>query len=226
MTAIICALYDEAFELLKTLYPAKANGIRYYIGVIKDTPVSLYLSRPGLPNREKIRRFLRLYDFHTCINIGFAGALKNNLEVGQLLKVSEVQDFCKNKIKINKTGVKLTSVNHPVVEVSEKNDLHLLTGSDIVDMEAYRLIELLREPEFATIEAQVLKIVGDRLSDRDYLEKEEYMRSYFKSRSIIEKLKIIFNTGVADFFILYRRKKKLQKKLKSSLFHILVGQQK
>lgn len=221
MTAIICALYDEAYELIKKLYPNQKEGIRFYSGWLCDEFVAVFLIKPGFTKRQKLRRFLRLYPFTRAVSLGFAGALNNSLSLGDHCKVSSVQDFCYEKIFLAKGGHSLVTVGEVLTDISEKNDLQLLTGAQLVDMEGYRLAQLFNEKEFHSISFSIYKIVGDTFADANYLEREVQFRGFFSSYRYIDKIRIVWKAGLYSSYLLYRRKRFLQNQLASLAYKLL-----
>ena len=118
---------------------------------------------------------------------------------------------------------KLLTVDEPVFSVEDKEHLFYQTGCDIVDMEGAILCQILTDNfidfknknmdhNILNMPLTIWKVIGDTYDDEKYLVKEQYMRSFFSTFSFLKKINIIFHTGLS-FFVLYYKKKILQKKL-------------
>ncbi|MES0491337.1 MAG: hypothetical protein ABUK01_15190 [Leptospirales bacterium] len=218
MVAITCALFDEAFELIRILKNEKIDGVSQFNGVIGHVPVSLFLTRPGFHRKAKFNKWLTQHPFQAFINTGFAGSLQAGFKVGDICPISSVKHYKKRKkfsLKVHgKNSQKTYSLcTSPTIAntLDEKEDIYHNSKCQLVDMEAWNLLEILKKQK-QDLPLRVVKIVGDLPEEGDLLKHEEKMRSYFSSFKTLEKLKIIGQTGIS-FVPLYKRKKMLQKKL-------------
>ena len=215
MTGIIIALYEEFLPLKHSLSFRRINGVGQYNGFLFDKPVSVYLCGPNLKHRSKMLKWFEQHRFSRILNIGFAGALRPGLELGQACKIKMILQKKNNPFRICiEKGEYLITVENPVFSYDEKEDLFLSEKAGLVDMEAYKIAETISMTEHVKLPSfSVLKIVGDLYGDAFYLKKEAPFRSFFTRRRIFEKLKIILATGLQNSWFLYQRKKFLQKRL-------------
>lgn len=219
MVGIVIALYDEALPILKRLSFVNENGIRHYRGRLARKEVAVFLCKPGVASLSKVRRFLSLYDYEYFLNIGYAGALKPGLQVGDVLvphtfkkvglKQNELKPiasgFEQYGIGEKGRGCVIVSADKPVFDSAEKAQLAL--DADIVDMESYKLAKIFHEQSVPSL---IVKIIGDSLDD-SFLESETHFRNFFSTKNPKEKFRIWLHTGVFSAFKVYSRKKKLQK---------------
>ena len=97
MVGIICALYDESVEITRQLKFVKIEGIAQYSGTISNVQVSLFLTGPGIKKRSALVKWLRQHKFQHIINLGLAGALKKEAEVGESGVAGEVYYYLNGK---------------------------------------------------------------------------------------------------------------------------------
>lgn len=92
------------------------------------------------------------------LNVGFAGALNQNLPLGQVVWVMEVVNGQTNeKVKIDSSvhnlltefadkeslpKVRLLTSKNPITNSSLRDELRQKTGADIVDMEGFNIFEM------------------------------------------------------------------------------------
>jgi nucleoside phosphorylase len=176
MTGILLATKTEAYFLLKHLSPVKKEGIYHYRGRIAGKNSALYLTRPGVPAREQLRRFLRLYAFDGIISTGACGNLTSELKNGDRVRVSLATAPGKKTISLANHGRPCVSVQHLVTEDKVKADLRLQTRADIIDMETYAIASVMAEKEFARIRFSATRIVDDLPGEENYLIKEKMLR--------------------------------------------------
>jgi len=176
VTGILLATKTEAYFLLKYLSPVKKEGIYHYRGRIAGKNAALYLTRPGMPAREQLRRFLRLYSFDAILNTGACGNLTPELKNGDFVRVSLATAPGKKTIPITGTGRPCVSVQHLVIEDHVKADLRRQTGADILDMETYAIASVMAEKEFARIPFSATRVVDDLPGEENYLIKEKMLR--------------------------------------------------
>jgi len=228
MVAVIAALYDEVFLLLRELKYTKIDGIPQYTGKINDVSVALYLCKPAAPKIAKLQKFMKQHPFRFYVNAGFAGSLVTKFEYGDPVFAKKVGSFQKENFFLKPEKMKnlfeahnLVTVNQPVFSLEEKEDTYFLSKAEIVDMEAHRLLKASSDIGIKLDKWRILKIIGDMPGDEYFLQKEVAFRDFFSSHGFFKKLKIVRNTGIRTSWFLYKRKKFLQKKLYDSLFKIL-----
>jgi len=167
MLTIISALKSEISPLLQRVCIAEK---------IKLGSGSLYLSenfhflRTGI-GPEKAGKVLKLYlkQFkpHKILNIGLAGKLNPDLNLGEIYSISKIffEDNFPIEIayqqKIN--FVSLLTVDQPVTAASLRNELFKKFNSDLVDMEAYSLAEICIEN---SLHFESIKIISDEADSR------------------------------------------------------------
>jgi len=222
MVAITCALYDEAYEVIRLLKKTKIDGVPHYVGKLLDEDISLFLTKPGFKKKSQFRRWLKLYDFDFIIHTGFAGALKPHFAVGELCHIHTISHSNQNKefqtpdTKNNSiTTHKIVTAKKPVITINEKEDLAHKENASFVDMELWNLFNFVKSENIITPILPV-KIIGDLVGEDEFLEKEIIFRPYFSSRNWKIKLQIIFTLGLG-FIPLYKRKRFLQKTLLARL---------
>ena len=231
MVGILIALYEESQRLLPELSFCRIDGVGQYNGFLRGIPVSVHLCGPGIKKRSLLFKWLRQHKFSFILNIGYAGALTPEFQLGESCKIDvlvktkkddidlilEKSKTKERKIKERKAEkqkkTRLLTTNTTVFGYDEKEDLFLRTACSLVDMEAYRIAEVLKESGFHLGRFTVIKIIGDLPGDALYLRNEKIFRNFFSSRSLLTKLKIVFNAGLNDSWFLYQRKKFLQKRL-------------
>lgn len=235
MVAIVAALFDEVSELVNRLVIDKSSQPTHYRGKIGGVEVALLLVRPGFRKKKEFRRFMMSAPFERLINIGFAGALKPSLQLAEICPISKVipQESLSAKTKgpplllgipgAPESGFCIVEASKPVFSFDDKEELHLRSRADLVDMESAELLRQLAllKKEGLTLQPEIIKIVGDAMADEKFLEKEELMRPFFSTFGWSNQLKIALKTGPA-FFPLYFRKRKLQRTLYSALLEVLL----
>ncbi|RME91028.1 MAG: hypothetical protein D6767_05895, partial [Candidatus Hydrogenedentota bacterium] len=92
MVAIIIALFDEAYELVRTLSFQKKDGVYYYYGNLQNKKIAVFLCKPRVSSLNKVRRFLSLYPYEAIVNIGFAGSLKPYLQQKEVYSIYRIQN--------------------------------------------------------------------------------------------------------------------------------------
>lgn len=226
MVGITCALYDEAFELIKLLTPQKIQSLVHYTGKIGNQDVSLFLTRPAFKkNKNNFLRWLNLYPFSSFIHTGFCGALSANYAVADVCHIGSVSSVSNEHIySISQMpSIKyhsIATVERPLISMEDREDPRL-DKNNLVDMESWYFCNLMahhngqnKAQKAATF--KIIKIVGDIPGETLLMQNEIKMRAYFSSRQITRKLKIAFLTG-PSFFKLYARKRLLQKTLNACI---------
>lgn len=213
MVAILTALYDEAYELIRHFEPEKSGNLKYYRGSIRGAAVVVYLTSPGIRYSGRLQKFLELMNPGRIILTGFAGALNSNLPCGAICNINSILN---NNTTIHlgtqSDGYSIFSVPQPVITTEERQTLAENIDADLVDMEAGKLYQLLQSIGM-TGKLKICKIIGDTFSDENFLIEEIEFRNFFSSRSNHDKWRIIKKTGILSSLNIYKRKRFLQKKL-------------
>ena len=234
MVGIIIALYEEGYELIKHLSFTKINNIPQYIGTINNIPVSLILVSPGIFKPNKLKQWIELHSFDKIINIGLAGSLIEQLNIGNTFIINKCVTTVIDKSKkhtliteiLNTTQIHipeatLYTASKPIFTSDEKYEIYVKSNAIIVDMELYKLIMIIRQTSFPISNLVSIKIVGDTFIDHTYLNNEIIFRPFFTTKSNIIKIKIIIKMGIFSFIKIYKRKRYLQKKILHELLPLI-----
>lgn len=231
MVGIAIPLYDEAYELLKDLQFEKQKGFRHYCGEVLGTPVSLFLTKPKLTASSSLRAWLHYHNFSVVSLSGFCGALTSKHKLGQSFVMNKIscqleQTTFSALTPQNFSKAHIHCMSHVVSSLEDKEDIHLNTQADLVDMESWRFLKLFyhwqKEKKSNTnCQAVVMKIVGDQYDGEKWLNREVYFRTFFREKKIFPKLKIVFKTGVFSSIRIYRSKRFLQKQLKKEIYKLI-----
>jgi len=223
MLGITCALYDEAVELIPLLKRQKTGSVYHYTGMIENTEVSLFLTGPGLKkNKNKLQNWLHQHQITTLLQTGYCGALNHRYQPGdvcQIGKVSSIESTEEFKMTSPDENHDLLTVGHPIFTMEERDDILLKHKADLIDMEAWHICNLLKN-HFSDVKTSVIKIVGDVPGEELLMEHEVKMRAYFKEFRFLYRIQIAVKTGW-PFFELYKRKRMLQKSLKSAVIKFI-----
>lgn len=201
MTGILLATKSEARFFLKHLAPVKKDGIFHYRGNLAGKNAALYLTRPGVPAKEQLRRFLRLYNFDKIVASGACGNLTSELKHGDAIAVAEASYPGKKNLVLGTKGGRSVTVDHLVSDDRTKADLRAQTSADILDMETYTIAAIMAEKEFAGLPFSVVRIVDDLPGEEKYLAKEKMLRDITATTpSGKPKWRDIWSFGIWDYF--------------------------
>ncbi len=224
MTGLLVALYEEAELIIRELSFHRVHSIAQYNGFVKGRPVSLHLCGPGIQKKSHIFKWLKQHKFERIVNIGYAGALVPGFSIGELCQVSRLSMLSEEDIVLNKkSGEYMVTTNEVIFSYDEKKKLFLRTQAKLVDMEGYSLARILIEAGFALSKLEVFKLIGDLAGDAPYLYKEVKFRNFFTSKRLWQTTAKVASTGLFDSWLLYRRKKFLQKKLFNHILKYMEG---
>lgn len=219
MLGITCALYDEAVEIIKLLHREKSGSVYHYTGTLQGIPVSLFLTGPGLKkNSAKLPGWLNELKITSLIQTGYCGALKTRYRPGDICRIGKVSTPGNSRIFEMTAKLhdhEILTVDHPVITLEDRDDLMIKSNADLVDMEAWKICNLVAKAK-PGIKMTIIKIVGDVPGEETLLKNEINMRSFFRERNMLPRLKIALKTGF-PFFELYARKRMLQKTLKAAI---------
>jgi adenosylhomocysteine nucleosidase len=143
MVAITFALPAESAEFLRCLRDksrADRNGIRIIRGKVDDRTIEVFHTGVGENVcRQRMAKFLHDQHFDYLISAGFAGALNDRLQVGDLLiaknfsTVRPEENFSLSSLQIHMAD--LLTVSALIDSREKRNKLALTSGSVAVDME-------------------------------------------------------------------------------------------
>lgn len=227
MIAVLVALYDEIAPVVRTMQFHREGPLSWYSGKIAGHDVQVFLIGPGVRHPSRLQRFLQAATYSHIVNIGFAGALRCGLKLGDGFNIDRFSRIGQNTSPHQPIQTKLVlghliTAKTVVVTKKQKNDLLSFFEGDVVDLEGALLFETLQSLQM-TQGFLCIKLVGDVYNDLTYLNKEAKFRAFFREPSIYKKVKIILQTGVVASFYIYRRKKKLQNRLEQTLIQVIQG---
>jgi Nucleoside phosphorylase len=142
-TAVTFALPAESSEFLRRLRNksrGNRNGISTIRGIIADREIEVLHTGVGEKVcRERLGKFLEDQQFDLLISTGFAGALNEELQIGDLLVAKnfsaiDLSDRCSlSGVPIHTADLLTTSA---LIDSSEeRNNVARASGADAVDME-------------------------------------------------------------------------------------------
>jgi adenosylhomocysteine nucleosidase len=142
MIAITFALRPESSEFLRLLgnkSRANRNGIGTIRGTIDDRTIEILYTGVGEKVcRERIGKFLQTQQFAFLISAGFAGALNDQLQVGDLLVARNFSTFDLKRSSFSSSAFRmadLLTLPGLIDSREERNHVARTTGAAAVDME-------------------------------------------------------------------------------------------
>jgi adenosylhomocysteine nucleosidase len=144
MIAVTFALPAESSEFLRLLRNksrADRNGVRIIRGDLDDRDIEvLYTGVGEKVCRQRVGRFLQDQQFELLISTGFAGALNEELRVGDLLLAKNFSTIDVNKRRSSFSSLPIHMANlstmPALIDSSEaRNNLARTSGAAAVDME-------------------------------------------------------------------------------------------
>lgn len=144
MIAVTFALPAESSEFLRRLRDQSRtdrNGIRTIRGTIDDREIEVLHTGVGEKVcRKRVEKFLQDQQFDLLISSGFAGALSDELKVGDLLLAKNLSTLDLNKKPSLPSSLPirmadLLTVNALIDSSDERNRIAGESGADAVDME-------------------------------------------------------------------------------------------
>tara|TARA_B110000444_G_C18696238_1_gene526708 strand:- start:129 stop:725 length:597 start_codon:yes stop_codon:yes gene_type:complete len=162
----LTALKAEATPLINQFKLIRDH--KYNFPVFKNHNYSLIVIGVGYPKiKERFSGFFKnksVFKFHKIINIGISGGNKKSVIIGEPYLIKEVLEGASKKsftlfIKQKKISTlkSLTSVKKPIYANSQKY-------IDLVDMEAYKICEILEEYKIID-KLMIIKIVSDYMDE-------------------------------------------------------------
>jgi adenosylhomocysteine nucleosidase len=144
MIAVTFALPAESSEFLSRLgnkSRADRNGIRIIRGRIGDRAIEVFHTGVGEKVcQQRVGNFLREQQFDIFISAGFAGALNDQLQVGDLLVAKnfssvDVNERCSSFSNLPIHMADLFTVPALIDSSDERNKIVRMSGAGAVDME-------------------------------------------------------------------------------------------
>jgi adenosylhomocysteine nucleosidase len=144
MIAVTFALPAESAEFLRYLTDktrAKRNGVRVIRGKIQDRAIEVLHTGVGEKVcRQRLGKFLQDHQFDCLISAGFAGALDNDLKIGDLLLAGNFSTVHLSEMRASLSDLPIHVANLLTVPAlidspEERNKLALTSGAVAADME-------------------------------------------------------------------------------------------
>src|SRR5438876_3905979 len=144
MIAVTFALPAESSEFLRRLRDrtgADRNGVRIIAGKINDRAIEVLHTGVGEKAcRQRVAKFLQDQQFDLLISTGFAGALNDQLKVGDLLLAKNFSTIDPNERRSSFSSLPiyeddLLTVPALIDSSDERNKLAGASGAAAVDME-------------------------------------------------------------------------------------------
>ena len=144
MIAVTFALPAESSEFLRRLRNktrADRNGVRIIRGNVDDRAIEVLHTGVGEKAcRQRVAKFLQDQQFDLLISTGFAGALNDQLKVGDLLLAKnfstiELNNRHKSFSSLPIHGADLLTVRALIDSNDERNKIARTSGAAAVDME-------------------------------------------------------------------------------------------
>ena len=142
--AVTFALPAESSEFLSQLAnksQSGRNGVRIVRGNIGDREVEVMHTGVGEKAcRERLRKFLEDQKFALLISSGFAGALNDEFEVGDLLLAKNFSTIELNRSRSSSSELRIRTADlltlpHLIDSADERNRTARASGASAVDME-------------------------------------------------------------------------------------------
>jgi adenosylhomocysteine nucleosidase len=144
MIAVTFALLAESSVFVRRLRDrtsAERNGVRIVRGKMADQLIEVLHTGVGEKVcRERIEKFLKDQQFDLMISAGFAGALNDELQVGDLLLAKNFSTIDMNQRGLSFSSLPihmadLLTVPAPIDSKDERNRIARASGAAAVDME-------------------------------------------------------------------------------------------
>jgi adenosylhomocysteine nucleosidase len=142
--AVTFALPAESSEFLKRLTnksQSDRNGLSIVRGNIDDRQVEMTHTGVGKKAcKERLQKFLADQEFDLLISSGFAGAVTDEFEVGDLLLAKNFStiELNKSRVSFSELGIRtadLVTLPHLIDSTDERNRIAHASGAEAVDME-------------------------------------------------------------------------------------------
>jgi nucleoside phosphorylase len=144
MIAVTFALPAESSEFLRRLRDkshTERDGVRTIRGKIADRAIEVLHTGVGEKVcRKRLGKFLQDQRFDCLISAGFAGALDNDLKIGDLLLAGNFSTVHLSEARASLSGLQIQTANLLTVPAlidspEERNKLALTSGAVAADME-------------------------------------------------------------------------------------------
>ena len=144
MIAVTFALPAESSEFLRRLRNkshTERDGVRTIRGKIEDRAIEVHHTGVGEKVcRQRLGKFLQDQQFDCLISAGFAGALDNDLKIGDLILAENFSTVHRSEARASLSGLQIHIANLLTVPAlidspEERNKLALTSGAVAADME-------------------------------------------------------------------------------------------
>jgi adenosylhomocysteine nucleosidase len=163
--AVTFALPAESSGFLRRLSNksrSDRNGIRTVLGEIDNREVAVLHTGVGEKAcRQRLAKFLQDQQFDCLISAGFAGALTNELQVGDLLLAKnfsaiELTDKHSDFVRLRIQVVDLLTVPGLIDSNEERNETARMSGATAVDMETEFIARICAEHSVPLLSLRVI----------------------------------------------------------------------
>jgi adenosylhomocysteine nucleosidase len=172
MIAVTFALPAESSEFLRQLRnksPADRNGIRIIRGNVDDRDIEVFHTGVGEKAcRQRVAKFLQDQQFDLLISTGFAGALNDQLKVGDLLLAKNFSTIELNNRRKSFTSLPiheadLLTVRGLIDSNDERNKIAQTSGAVAVDMETEFIAGACADHDIPLLSLRVISDTPDEL---------------------------------------------------------------
>jgi adenosylhomocysteine nucleosidase len=155
---------------LRKFVTAKVSGITVYSTEIGGTTVDVVLTGMGADNARRAAQAILSRSYGACVSSGFAGALKREYGVADILVAASVRQVGGNAVECNPTlvqsclsisGVKRVQTfltSEAIVDSAEKKTA-LGESGDAVEMESFTILSI---AEDCDVPAIAIRVISDR----------------------------------------------------------------
>jgi len=165
MIAVTFALPTESSEFLRRLtdkHRVDRNSIRTVRGKIGDRQIEVLHTGVGEKVcRERVSKFLRDEKFEVLISSGFAGALNNELGVGDILRAKNFSTVDLNEQHLSLSTLPMRTANLVTASAltdssEERNRLARTSGAAALDMETEFIARICAEHGIPLLSLRVI----------------------------------------------------------------------
>src|SRR5262249_22303750 len=163
MIAVTFALPAESSEFLARLRDrshADRNGIKIFRGTLDDHEIEVLHTGVGENVcRERVRKFLKHQEFEFLVSTGFAGALNNELQVGDLLVAKNFSTLDLNDSRsFSRLPIHADLLTMPALIDSgeERERIARESGASAVDMETEFIARACAENDIPLLSLRVI----------------------------------------------------------------------
>jgi nucleoside phosphorylase len=200
---ILTATRSEAVPVVSSLSrPVRVPGYvaRIWAGLLNDVPIIIACTGIGMQKtRTVLDEIGKLIDGSVVLNTGIAGALSDCIHPGDWCEITGVvnagdhKQYCAAAITGVVPPVRLLSVDDPVTDRVQAENLYRQHSAEVVDMEGYAVAEFC---ELHGVDWHMLKMISDYAdinAHKDYSAQLEVYSSGCVDmlRRLIERLRLV-----------------------------------